>query len=330
MPTLKYSALDPSGTWQGDAMDQVEQWNANRGDQWSRYALSLAQQAQDRAAQQAQEDWRRDVAMRQLALAEKQWQGGREDSAQERALRLQDLAAERALRERGLGMQERRFNWEQSQLENEYNRAAKQREEEDAFYQNFDPASIGITEPNAAAAIKRLAQSGKRGREIADMITTNMLARGMQAQARPEERKAKGEDVRSQQASAILGSLGGRQDLTPTEYAAYQTAAQEMERQGYGPSMTQGMTKRADIDMASEAQVKQLLNKAEELTGGMWTYVSDSDISKVSDMMSELNTAMKRAGYSPNEINTMKGRIADKLAKSGWDLEDINAAIYGG
>lgn len=85
MPVMKYSALDQSGTYQPDAMDQVEQWNANRGDQWSRYALSLMEKRNDDARQAAADDWRKEVALKQLGLQESMWKGGREDTAAARA-----------------------------------------------------------------------------------------------------------------------------------------------------------------------------------------------------------------------------------------------------
>ena len=83
MPTFTRSVLNPNGTYQSDAMDQVEQWNANRGDQWSRYALDMLQKQKSDARQQAGDDWRKDVALQQLGLQRDQWGGSRQDAAKQ-------------------------------------------------------------------------------------------------------------------------------------------------------------------------------------------------------------------------------------------------------
>jgi hypothetical protein len=80
MPTFTRSFFDPKGSYQSDAMDQVEQWNANRGDQWSQYALNMANKNRE-------EDWRKDVALKQLGLQSEMYQGGRQESALERQAR---------------------------------------------------------------------------------------------------------------------------------------------------------------------------------------------------------------------------------------------------
>jgi hypothetical protein len=148
MPVMKYSALDTGGTYRPDAMDQVEQWNANRGDQWSRYALDMMQKRQDDQRQSAADDWRKEVALKQLGLQENMWKGGREDSAAERAAnadwrskeleyRGQESAAERAFRERGLQMGERQFNFQMTQAEKaaleKENAAAERKAKADAY-----------------------------------------------------------------------------------------------------------------------------------------------------------------------------------------------------
>lgn len=79
MPIMKYSAMDTSGSWRPDAMDQVEQWNAQRGDQWNQFNTS-------RRDQMSAEDWRKEVALKQLGLQENIWKGGREDAATMRQL----------------------------------------------------------------------------------------------------------------------------------------------------------------------------------------------------------------------------------------------------
>lgn len=79
MPTFTRSVLNPNGTYQPDAMDQVEQWNAQRGDQWAKYNM-------DRQSQSAQDDWRKEVALKQLGLTREMGMWGREDANAARQL----------------------------------------------------------------------------------------------------------------------------------------------------------------------------------------------------------------------------------------------------
>ena len=119
MPVQKFSAMDPSGSWNMDARDQTAMWNADRGDRINMWQTN-------RMDQRSQDDWRKDVALKQLGLSEKMYTGGREDSAAERAakygfmgeelgLRREESAADRAMRERGFGLQERGFNFQEEQ-----------------------------------------------------------------------------------------------------------------------------------------------------------------------------------------------------------------------
>lgn len=121
MPIKKYSAMDPSGTFRSDAMDQVEQWNANRGDQWNQFALNLQNQNK-------QDDWRREVALQQIAQGDRFYQGNREESALERAAR-----AEAEKQKYGymtgrdaIGDQRWQQTWEQDKLDREDERNWRQ------------------------------------------------------------------------------------------------------------------------------------------------------------------------------------------------------------
>lgn len=77
MPTFTKSALNPYGTWQSDGMDQSEAFNANRADTQNRFLIQLRDQNK-------QDDWRKEVALKQLGLQSEMYQGGRQDSADAR------------------------------------------------------------------------------------------------------------------------------------------------------------------------------------------------------------------------------------------------------
>jgi len=66
--------MNPNGSWQGDAQDQAEQFNANRGDNW----LQWSQNRADRLGQNA---WQRDVALAQIGLGRDEMNLGHQDRA---------------------------------------------------------------------------------------------------------------------------------------------------------------------------------------------------------------------------------------------------------
>ncbi len=72
MPTFTRSAMNPNGSWQSDAQDQAEAFNANRGDNWLQWA-------QSRADRNQQNGWQRDVALAQIGLNRDQMNLGHED-----------------------------------------------------------------------------------------------------------------------------------------------------------------------------------------------------------------------------------------------------------
>lgn len=96
MPTFTRSALNPNGAYVSDAMDQVEQWNANRGDQWSQFAIQQGNRRWEN-------DWQREIALKQLEQRNTEYQGDRaqrateyQDGRTDRAADKSDLALLRA------------------------------------------------------------------------------------------------------------------------------------------------------------------------------------------------------------------------------------------
>lgn len=78
MPQQIFNARNPTGAWVDDARDTTERWNTARADQLSQFEASKAQG-------QSQDDWRREIALKQLGLNRDIWMGGREDTASARA-----------------------------------------------------------------------------------------------------------------------------------------------------------------------------------------------------------------------------------------------------
>jgi hypothetical protein len=307
MPIKKYSAMDPSGTFRSDAMDQVEQWNSARGDQWNQFNTNIQNQRQ-------QDDWRKDVALQQLGLNREMYQGGREDSAAERAakygfmgqelgLRKEESAAERALRERGFGLQERGLNMQLSEQE----RLAQERADEAAALDAMDFSQLG-----AGAGYAKAAPRGLKAQ-----IAAQMLTRGMEKSMRPEDRATMGEDVRGQMALQNMSKLEQQGVVTPREAQMYAQAQAEATKQGYGG--TGGMApQQAKAQEFAKQEARQIIAKADELAGGMLGYASGKDVQEILDRTNDLADLMQRAGYPPDQINSVMQEIQMRL-------EQVNA-----
>lgn len=241
MPVQKYSAMDPSGTWQMDARDQTAMWNADRGDR-----INMWQQ--NRIDQRGQDDWRRDVALKQLGLSEKMYEGGRADSAAERAakygfmgeelgLRREESAADRAFRERGLGFQERNFNFQEEQAR----QLAKERMEDrargipmldtQAEIARMQLERMKQQEANrgAAAATSTYAPKGDKGREVYQQtlaVSGDPMQAGIAAKQADQERSMAQARAAKQQLEAQLDDFSAKDraiigwDPTPQDVTA--------------------------------------------------------------------------------------------------------------
>lgn len=307
MPVQKFSAMDPSGSWNMDARDQVAMWNANRGDQ-----INMWQQ--NRLDQRGQDDWRREVALKQLGLQENMWKGGREDSAAERAakygfmgeelgLRREESAADRALRERGFGLQERGMNMQFAEQE----RLAAQRAAEEAALGGLDPAMMGVD----AGVYKALPGAAK------SQFAMQALLKQMERAQRPEERATRGEDVRGTMALQNLSRLEQKGLVTPRESQQYAQASAEAQKQGYGG--TGGLApQQIKAQEFAKQQARQIIQRADELAGGLLGYASAKDIQEILDSTDDLASLMQQAGYQPQEINAVMQDIQSRL-------ENINA-----
>ena len=198
MPVQKFSAMDPGGSWNMDARDQTAMWNANRGDQ-----INMWQQ--NRLDQRGQDDWRKEVALKQLGLSEKMYTGGREDSAAERAakygfmgeelgLRREESAANRGLQERGFGLQERGLNMQLSEAERLSQERADKAASAKAFRSNLGGGMAGM-DPKQAAYLKMMADAGAPD-ELLSSAAVQMAGRPLESQFRREDqRTAAAEDA---------------------------------------------------------------------------------------------------------------------------------------
>jgi hypothetical protein len=327
MPVQKFSAMDPSGSWNMDARDQTAMWNADRGDRINMWQTN-------RMDQRGQDDWRKEIALKQLGLTEKGMNWNREDTAAERAakygfmgeelgLRREESAANRGLQERGFSLQERGMNMQLSEAE----RLAKERADEAASLDAMDFSQLGI---NAGAA-----KAAPRG--LKAQIAAQMLTRGLDKAQRPEDRAARGEDVRGSMALQNLAQLEQKGQVTPREAALYAQASAESQKQGYGG--TGGLAPQTiQAQEFTKEQARSLIAKAKELGGGAFGYVSEDDVAVISQQAQDLASMMERAGYPAQDINSVMDSIAAELGKTrsgllikeGWGGEDIQSALGSG
>jgi len=302
MPVQKFSAMDPSGSWNMDARDQTAMWNADRGDRINMWQTN-------RMDQRSQDDWRKDVALKQLGLTEKGMNWNREDTAAERAakygfmgeelgLRRDESAANRGLQERGFSLQERGMNMQLSEAE----RLAQERAAEAASLDAMDFSQLGI---NADAA-----KAAPRG--LKAQIAAQMLARSVDKAQRPEDRAARGEDVRGTLALQNLSQLEQKGQVTPREAQMYAQASAEAQKQGYGG--TGGMApQQIQAQEFAKQQARTIIQRADELAGGLLGYASSKDVQEILDSTSDLAATMEQAGYPPQEINAVMQEIQSRL-----------------
>ena len=248
MPVQKFSAMDPSGSWNMDARDQADMWNADRGDR-----INMWQQ--NRIDQRGQDDWRKDIALKQLGLSEKMYTGGREDSAAERAakygfmgeelgLRREESAANRGLQERGFGLQERGFGLQERGFnfqEEQARQLAKERQEDrdrgvpmqntQAEIAQLQLARMKQQEANrnTAGSVATYAPKGDKGREVYQQtlaMTGDPMQSGMAAKQADQERSMAQARAAKQQLEAQLDDFSAKDtaiigwDPTPQDATA--------------------------------------------------------------------------------------------------------------
>lgn len=241
MPVQKFSAMDPSGSWNMDARDQTAMWNADRGDRINMWQTN-------RMDQRGQDDWRRDVALKQLGLTEKMYTGGREDSAAERAakygfmgeelgLRREESAADRALRERGFNIQEKGQQFQLTQAE----QLAKERLEDRARGAPLLDAQSQIAQlqlermrqqeanRGAASGTSAYTPKGDKGREVYQQtmaMTGDPMQAGIAAKQADRERSMAQARAAKQQLEAQLDDFSAKDtaiigwDPTPQDVTA--------------------------------------------------------------------------------------------------------------
>lgn len=300
------------GQWEGDALDQADQFNANRQDQAARYAHDMEQNntANDLRSQQA-------LAM--LKMQNMQYLGNREDSAADRRAKSEELKAKYDFQNKELGIRqadaEENRNWNHIQRQDLFDqmeeRKAK-RATRQKFHDTFDPTAYGITDPRAIAALNAANAGGNE--DIMGTIIGGQLTRGLDAQNRPEERKIKGEDLRGQMAAQQIAALGGAGDLNPRQMQQYSQAVGEYAKQGYGDVPTQSPQVIKAQEYAKQ-EARAIVKKADELAGGMFGIATQADIDTVAQQAEDLADTMSKVGYKPEEINAVMADIQAKLEK---------------
>ena len=204
MPVQKFSAMDPSGSWNMDARDQTAMWNADRGDRINMWQTN-------RADQSGRDAWQRDVALKQLGLQSEMYQGGREDSASARQAEANrwgqqfDYMRGRDASGENRWQQEFDLNKRGADLQlSEAERLTKERAEKAASAQRFR-ATLGGgmqgMDPKQAAFLKMMADSG-----APDDVLSSMA---VQIAGRPLETQFRRDDARTQAAEDAVAALEG-------------------------------------------------------------------------------------------------------------------------
>jgi hypothetical protein len=315
MPVQKYSAMDPGGTWQMDARDQTAMWNADRGDRINMWQTN-------RADQRGQDDWRKEVALKQLGLSERMYTGGREDSAAERAakygymgeelgMRRQRMESDNDYRKRMIALQESDPNRQAGAyaLEKLKGRDAKMA----TFEAGLDPKKFGF-EGESAEAFRGLVGLG--GGEAAIPVISEAMRRAMKDKYKPQDRKDTAEDARIEQALAIINQFEGNTNLTPQQFNALNKA--KATAQAAGADAGIGLESRAaDPVRAAQEKIDAVSRKADELAGGVTGYASEQDINDLSDMVSELKRDLQDIGYTDDQIQQVVAELEKKISRTG-------------
>jgi len=300
MPVRKYSAMDPDGTWKMDAMDQVNMWNADRGDRLSQYS-------QSRMDQRSQDDWRKEVALKQLGLQGEMYRGGREESALERQARAdaekakygymggRDAAADEQWNRR-FALDERGANLQLSEAE----RMAKERADEAASLDAFDPSSFGLSKDAWAAA----------PRGIKSQVAANLMSRGIMKAQRPEDLAMRREDANinaAEEARAALeaGNFTGEKQAMRYRQMAKRGGVSDVV-EGRGQTVpAQSVFAQPEVSQIVEGLRNQLRSVPEEYT----------------------NTS---AGEAVGEVvkNTIQAQATELAKQFGTDPEQLARLMY--
>jgi hypothetical protein len=315
MPVQKHSAMDPGGTWQMDARDQTAMWNADRGDRINMWQTN-------RMDQRGQDDWRKEVALKQLGLTEQGMNWNREDTAAERAakygymgeelgMRRQSMESDNDYRKRMIALQESDPNRQMGvyALDKLKGRDAKMK----AFESSLDPAKFGF-EGESAEAFRGLVGLG--GGEAAIPVIGESMRRAMEAKYKPQDLRNKVTDTKTEKALEIISQYQGNPNLTPQQFKALKAAEAVVGASGLDPGMglESGMadpvTEFADTIVAIGAEAK-------DKAGGAMGYASDDDIQVLTDKVSSLRREMKRQGYDDAQIKAVMDDIGQKMKRVG-------------
>jgi hypothetical protein len=299
-----------------DARDQTAMWNADRGDRINMWQTN-------RMDQRGQDDWRRDVALKQLGLTEKGMNWNREDTAAERAakygymgeelgLRRQGMESDNDYRKRAIALQESDPGRQAGAyaLEKLKGRDTKTSE----FMKNFDPSKYGFNDPESAASFAALAQLG--GAEAIAPVIGESMSRSMRAKFKPQDRKDAADDARIEHALAIINQFEGNTNLTPQQFNALNKA--KATAQAAGADAGIGLESRAaDPVRAAQEKIEAVSRKADELAGGVTGYASEQDINDLSDMVSELKRDLQDIGYTDDQIQSVVAELEKKISRTG-------------
>lgn len=241
MPVQKYSAMDPGGSWVDDARDTSARWNATRGDQWAQFNTS-------RGDQKTAEDWRKEVALAQIAQGDRFYQGNRQESALDRAARADAEKAKYGyMTSRDtLGDQRWQQTWDQDRADREedrnwkYEGRARDTEEYDALkpkrdiemklalaqLEDMQRRQTARTGAAGAAAYNPLTDEGKQEYQSNLAMTGDPLQAGFASKAKEREQAG----MRANAAKASLESA--LQDFKAKDASMFGSDPSPQDQQG--------------------------------------------------------------------------------------------------
>lgn len=197
MPVQKFSAMDPSGSWNMDARDQTAMWNADRGDRINMWQTN-------RADQGGRDAWQREVALAKLGLDREMYQGTREDNR---------TGADRhyGYLEKQLGAEQERYKSRDAreQAAHELDMRTRNleitgREEDDFAMDTVDYKALGWDDKTAAAV-------NAMPRSVRKQFLANAAGRNFEALNRPQDQQYRREDQRNAAAEDAAARLEGGQ-----------------------------------------------------------------------------------------------------------------------
>lgn len=311
MPVQKFSAMDPSGTWQMDARDQTAMWNADRGDR-----INMWQQ--NRIDQRGQDDWRRDVALQSLNLDRDKWATGRQD-VKERDKAFYDWEREKfgvdkadrdVEREMRIARHNLGMDADEVALEEARDASTRRRNAANYWQTQFDPTALGVTDPKVAATLKTMAAQDP---SIAQQYLASTIGRGLSKQFQPEDRADAGERARIEAATKFISGQAGQVGVTPKARAEFDRykgilAAAGIGDTGESAPIATSASERA-LSLGDEAQ-----KIAEELDNKSMFGASDSDIAMLKRRIDVLVQNAVNEGYTGKDLDDIRNALYERLA----------------